>query len=388
MTSLLNVGVIGTGSRASDHLPVILKLGDRYNLVAVCDVDEARVKNVAEGTRAKPYTDIEEMLNEEKLDVCLLSVQAEGHHIVAKVLAERGIHILTETPLAITIACAVQMIRAAKANDVLLEVSENVPRWPHERLKQKIVAEGFLGEVKGFYLSYTSGSYHGLAAIRKILQSEGRSVVGEFPSETSILERAEISFMNDVRGIYEFNRNRGNYWEIVGTRGAIMGGHLQLLEGDRRVMKEIKFEEAEISGRRRVVGAKVEMQPEVMVRGSPEWFLADSYDELALADAWISLYNAIVNGGPLTYGAENARMDLELLMAIRDSETRGGVKVDLPLRGITEHERMVHEEFTYTYGADPLESNLGQLKAKYVLPGSLREMMYYGRVMNLRKEST
>jgi len=381
MTPLLNVGVIGTGSRAGSHLPVIRKLGSRYNLVAVCDVDEARVKNVAEETKAKPYTDIEEMLDKEELDVCLVSIQAEGHHTITKAVAERGIHILTETPLAITVACAEQMIRTAKANDILIEVSENVPRWPHERLKQRIVADGLLGEVKGFYLSYTSGSYHGLAAIRKILQSEGISVAGVFPSGISILERAEISFPNNVRGIYEFNRNRGNYWEIVGTRGAIMGGRLQLLEGDRKVMREIKFVESEISGKRRVIGAKVEMKPEILVRGNPEWFLADSYDELALADAWISLYDAIVDGGPLTYGAENARRDLELLMAIRDSEMRGGVRVDLPLRGITEYERMIHKEFAMIYGSDPLESDLRRLRATYALPGSLREMMYYGRVI-------
>jgi len=379
MAPILNVGVIGTGSRARSHLPVILKLSERYKLVAVCDIDEARVKNAAEETRAKPYTDIEEMLNEEELDVCLISIQAEGHHVVAKVLAERGINILTETPLAITVACAEQMIRAVKGNGVSLEVSENVPRWPHERVKQKIVADGFLGDVKEFYLSYTSGSYHGIAAIRKILESEGESVVGEFPPETSILERAQISFKNNVRGMYEFNRNRGNYWEIIGTKGAMMGGRLQLIEGDQKVTSEIKYEEAEISGKRRVIGAKIETQPEIMVRG-PERFPADSHDELALADAWMSLYNAIVDGSPLTYGAENARRDMELLMAIRDSETRGGVRVDLPLRGMTEHERSIHKEFAMTYGSDPLELNLRQLKAKYTLPGGLREMMYYGRV--------
>jgi len=60
---------------------------------------------------------------------------------------------------------------------------------------------------------------------------------------------------------------------------------------------------------------------------------------------------------------------------------RGGVRVDLPLKDITEHERAIHKEFTMTYGSDPLESNLSQLKAKYALPGNLREMMYYGRVI-------
>jgi predicted dehydrogenase len=230
----LNVGVIGAGSRSRSHLPVLLKLGDRYKLKAICDIDGAIAKGAAEETGAKPYTDIEEMLGKERLDVCLIAIQAEGHHIVAKALAERGVHILTETPIAITAACAHQLIEATRDRDIVIEVSENVPRWPHERLKQKVVADGLLGDVNRFYLSYTSGSFHGLAAIRSILRSEGASVVGMFPSGASVLERAEISFVNNVRGIYEFNRDKGNYWEIVGSNGALMGGELHILEGNHR----------------------------------------------------------------------------------------------------------------------------------------------------------
>jgi len=375
--TLLNVGVIGAGPRARSHLPTLLKLGDRYRLTAICDIDEARVKSAAEETGAKPYTDLEEMLSEERLDACLIAVQAEGHHIVAKALAERGIHILTETPIAITVACADQMIEASKENGVVLEVSENVPRWPHERLKQKIVADSVLGEVKGFYLSYVSGSYHGIAAIRSILRSEGESVVGRFPSEGSVLERAEITFTNRVKGIYEFNRDKGNYWEIIGTKGALRGGELHLFEGSRRF--EIQMEKAEVNGRPGVVGAKVGAQPEISIRISLGRVLLDNYDEAAVADAWISLYNAVVEGRPLTYGAENARRDVELLMAIRNSASRDGVRVHLPLEGITEHEKLVHEEFTKVYGSGPLELGLRQLRVRYTLPGRLRELMYCGR---------
>jgi hypothetical protein len=129
------------------------------------------------------------------------------------------------------------------------------------------------------------------------------------------------------------------------------------------------------------VGAKVEMQPEIHVRCNPEGFQADSYDELAIADAWISLHNAVVDGRALSYGGVNARRDVELLMAIRDSESKGGERVDLPLKGLTEHERLIHEEFAKAYGTDPLESDLRQLRSRYSLPGNLRELMYYGRVL-------
>jgi len=377
--SLLKVGMIGVGGRARSHIPTLLKLGDKYRLVAICDVDATRLRNAAEETRAAPYLDVMEMLNKEKLDACLIAVQAEGHHIMAKALAERGIHILTETPVAITVACTDQMIETAKEYGVFLEVSENVPRWPHERLKQKIVAADVLGKVREFYLSYVSGSYHGIAAIRSILKTEAESVVGEFPSKDSILERAKILFPKGVRGTYEFNREKRNYWEIVGTMGALRGNELHLFAGDQRL--QIQTERVEVGSDLRVTGARVATQPEISFQNLlMEYPLAD-YDEVAIADAWVGLYEAVINGKPLSYGAENARKDMELLMAIRDSAFRNGTRVRLPMKSVTEHEKLIHSEFAEVYGSDPLDTTLEDLKARYTLPERLRELMYYGRTL-------
>ncbi|MBS7612419.1 hypothetical protein KEJ27_09525 [Candidatus Bathyarchaeota archaeon] len=68
-------------------------------------------------------------------------------------------------------------------------------------------------------------------------------------------------------------------------------------------------------------------------------------------------------------------------MAIRDSEMRNGVKIDLPLKGITTYEKIIHEEFAKVYGLDLLELYPQHLKVKYTLPKRLGELMYYGRVL-------
>ena len=386
--TILKVGVIGAGGRARVHLSTLLKLSDRYRVIAICDVNAARAKEAAEKTRAKPYLDLEKMLDREKIDACLIAVQAEGHHILAKMLAERGVHVLTETPMAITLACTDQMIEAARENGVFLEVSENVPRWPQERLKQKIVASSVLGDIRKFYLSYLSGSYHGVAAIRSIIGSEVESVVGEFPPfesilEEGILERAEISFLNGVEGVYEFNLNRGNYWEIIGDRGALRGNKLFLSSGEEF---EIQLEKVNVEGEDVIVGAKVDTSPEICFQDIPREYLLTSYDEVAVADAWISLHEAVIDGKPLSYGAENARKDIEVLVAIRESALQGGVRINLPLKGITEYEKLVHSEFMRVYGVDPLEIEPHQLKVKYVLPIRLRHLMYCGRALqNLKR---
>jgi len=372
------VGVVGAGSRARSHISVLLKLRDRYRLVAVCDVDAARAGSVADELGVKAYDDLEKMLSGEKLDACLIAVQAEGHHVVADALAQKGVHILTETPVAITVACADHMVKATRENDVFLEVSENVPRWPQERLKQKIVACGVLGEVESFYLSYVSGSYHGIAAVRSILKTDVESLVGFFPDVDSVLERAEIDLLNGVNGVYEFNRSRGNYWEVVGTEASLKGGELCFKDG--RSFK-ISIEAAEVDGVLRVIGAKASTQPELSFQTPLSGYPLADYDEVAVADAWVSLYDAVVYGKPLNYGFENARRDLEVLIAVRDSAVRNGVKVHLPLRGITKYEEMVHEEFAKVYGLDPLELSPRHLKVRYALPKRLWELMYYGRVL-------
>ncbi|MCD6469736.1 Gfo/Idh/MocA family oxidoreductase [Candidatus Bathyarchaeota archaeon] len=388
--TILKVGVIGAGGRARVHLFTLLKLSDRYRVIAICDVNAARAKEVAEKTRAKPYLDLEKMLDREKIDACLIAVQAEGHHILSKMLAERGVHVLTETPMAITLACADQMIEAARENGVFLEVSENVPRWPQERLKQRIVASNVLGDIGGFYLSYLSGSYHGVAAIRSIIGSEVKSAVGEFPPfesilEEGILERAEISFLNGVEGVYEFNLNRGNYWEIIGDRGALRGNKLFLSGGEEFEIR-LELEKVNMKGEDVIVGAKVDTSPEICFQDIPREYLLTSYDEVAVADAWISLHEAIIDGKPLSYGAENARKDIEVLVAIRESALQEGVRINLPLKGITEYEKLVHSEFMRVYGVDPLEIEPHQLKVKYVLPIRLRHLMYCGRALqNLKR---
>ena len=71
---------------------------------------------------------------------------------------------------------------------------------------------------------------------------------------------------------------------------------------------------------------------------------------------------------------------MELLIAIRDSATRGGVPVTLPLTDVTEHERRLHAEFQKAYGLDFVDLEPEHLRLKYTLPPGLKDFLYLGRV--------
>ncbi len=377
--AVLNAVVIGSGGRAKAHLAVVPKLSDRYRLVGVCDIDGERARTIASEVGATAYTDLEEMLDKEAPDVGLITVQAEIHHAIARILAEKKVHILTETPVALTVPCADAMIRAAEENGVFLEVSENARRWPHERLKRKIVESGLIGEVREFYLSYTSGSYHGVSAIRAILGTEPQSVKGEFPDREEIMERGIIAWSDGIGGKYEHNTERKSYWEIIGTEGAIRGRELHLDEGDRKldIVTETVGEDSERTVRRAYVGT----EPEVAWESHLQAYALPEADHVAVADAWCSLYDAVVSGNPLDYGGENARKDIELLMGVRESASRDGEKIVLPLREITEYEKRIHRVFEEVYGVDILSVKPRHLAQTYSLPGRLRELVLYGRVL-------
>jgi hypothetical protein len=313
--TILKAAVVGPGGRAGAHLAVLPKLTDRFQLVAVSDIDEERAGTVAAEMSCKAYTDMEEMLDKEKPDVCLIGVQAEIHHVVARMLAERKVHILTETPISITIPCARVMLEAAEEHGVLMEVSENVRRWPHERLKRRIVESGLIGDVESFYLSYTSGSYHGISGIRAILESEAVSVTGEFPDDPVVAERGQIEWSGGIKGTYECNSERKNHWEVTGTKGAIRGRQLYLKDGDRTL--EINTETVGEGEAETVSRTYVDTDPPVPWESPYQAYALPEGDNVSVAEVWCSLYEGVVNGKSLDYGGENGTRDVEVLNAIR-----------------------------------------------------------------------
>lgn len=372
--SILSAGVIGLGGRSSAHLAVLPILSDRYRLVAVCDIDAEKSRSVAGKLGANAYTDLDEMLDAEALDTALIAVQPEIHHPIARMLAERKVHILTETPIAHTLSCADMMIRAAEENNVFLEVSENARRWPRERIKQKIVKQGLIGEVKEFYLSYTSGSYHGISAIRSILGSDPRAVSGACPASRDVRERGIIRWSDKVRGTYEHNLQKKGYWEILGTEGAIRGMELHLYGDDRKLQIVTGDQGAALKGatHQSVAG----FRPEVVWERPFKAYHLPGEDDLAIAEAWCSLHDAAVHGKALEYGAHNARRDIEVLMGVRESADKGGIWLNLPLPSMTDHEKHIHSAFQKFYGVDLLDLTHRHSAQQGSLPPRLRGLLY------------
>ena len=354
---ILRIAVVGTGGRAKAHLATIPKLTDMYQLVAVCDIDEGISSAASACYNVPGYTDAEEMLKAEKPHIVLVAVRPDGHHAITEIATAYGAHILTETPIATTLAYADLMISAARKRGVVLEEAENVWRWPHERMKRVLVDSGIIGEVTHGHLWYTSGSYHGVNAIRTLVRGEAKCVVGYTPKGTGVpRELGVIEFENGASVLYEWpTRRRGNYWEVDGTKGALVGNEVQLYDGQEIQRYPIQTVLQEREEGRIIVECRVDMDPPLVWENPLKGYGLGDADDVARAASLHSIYQAVTKGVKPEYGAENARKDQEILVAIRESARKGSVPIDLPLTEVTEYEQQLHQEYKTRYGHDPLE---------------------------------
>ena len=354
----LKIAVVGTGGRAGAHLSTIPKLEPIYQLVGVCDIDSERATETAQRMAVSGYTDVETLIEAESPDVLLITVPPDGHHVITEVAASHGVHVITETPISTTLPCADRMIDAAVRYGVKLEVAENVWRWPHERLKRQIVDAGLIGEITHAHLWYASGSYHGMNAIRTLVGSEAVRVVGHAKEiGGTSWEVGIVEFENGVSLVYELpTRRRGNYWEIDGTEGSIVGNELLLYRDGRTETYPIQTVATEVDGVSVVDHARIDTDPPVIWENPLKAFgLADA-DDVARGTELYSIYRAIVEGVEPEYGAANGRTDQEILIAIRESARYGGKPIDLPLTEITGYEENMHREYHEKYGVHPFDT--------------------------------
>jgi predicted dehydrogenase len=114
--------------------------------VAVCDVAPERAQAFAEKFNVKPYSDLAQMLEKEKVDVLSVCTQHTQHPAAIEVAASAGTHAISEKPLGVDLVSCDRAISAARTAGIKLGVISQ-RRWyePCQRIRQAIDA-GKLGK--------------------------------------------------------------------------------------------------------------------------------------------------------------------------------------------------------------------------------------------------
>lgn len=149
MAKRLRVAVIGCGAIAEHlHIPDY-KSCPEAELVALCDVDRAQAKKVADkyAPNAKIFTDHKKMLKEMDLDAVTITLPNRFHCPVSVDALNAGCHVLVEKPMAQSIAETKRMVAAAKKAKKLLMVNQTQRLFPAHAKAKEIMDSGIMGKV-------------------------------------------------------------------------------------------------------------------------------------------------------------------------------------------------------------------------------------------------
>ncbi|MBT5924415.1 Gfo/Idh/MocA family oxidoreductase, partial [Candidatus Woesearchaeota archaeon] len=115
------VGVIGVGLMGRNHARVYADL-ENVELVAISDPDEVALTKQANRFGCTKYTNYQDMIEKEKLDIVSIAVPTSLHKQVSFNVIAKGINVLLEKPIAPTIQEAKDIIEFAREKNVKLMI--------------------------------------------------------------------------------------------------------------------------------------------------------------------------------------------------------------------------------------------------------------------------
>jgi len=150
MSEKVQVGVIGIGEFGSLHAEIYSQL-QSTELVAVADIDEARLEKFTASHRCAKYKDFHDLVERDDIEAISVCTPDNLHVESAVAAASSGKHILVEKPLAKTVEDCDKIITAANETGVKLMVGQIFRFDPRYHTAHKAVREGKIGEIVHFW---------------------------------------------------------------------------------------------------------------------------------------------------------------------------------------------------------------------------------------------
>ncbi|MFJ7977304.1 Gfo/Idh/MocA family protein [Peribacillus sp. JNUCC 23] len=164
---MLKVGLIGFGFMGHMHFENYLRLaaeGVPIELTAICDIrieelkNEKVVGNISTDQSSydlssfRLYSDMEDMLKNEQLDIIDIALPTYLHADVSCDLLERGYHVFCEKPMALNSVEGTRMVETAKRTGKNLMIGQCLRFWPaYEYLKNCVEDERYGKVTSGYF---------------------------------------------------------------------------------------------------------------------------------------------------------------------------------------------------------------------------------------------
>ena len=150
----MKTAIVGCGRVADIHIPYILK-SKNVQLVALCDENEIRVKNLAQRYSLPFYTSLSKMLEEIRPDVVHILTPPQTHATLAVQALLARCHVLVEKPLCLTYEEADAIYAAAWETGRQVSVDHTLLWSPLVQRARREVDSGRLGRL--VHIQYVMG---------------------------------------------------------------------------------------------------------------------------------------------------------------------------------------------------------------------------------------
>ncbi|HQE25296.1 MAG TPA: Gfo/Idh/MocA family oxidoreductase [Candidatus Atribacteria bacterium] len=230
----VRMGIIGLGGMGQQHVRFVRELPEA-ELTAVSDIDEKITKEISEKYKVPGFVDSRELLESGLVDAVLIATPHYFHPPIGISAMERGIHCLSEKPIAVSVKEGDRFVEASRKNNVVFGVMHQYRTLPEIRLARKIVESGKLGEIRrtcSVNLWYRSQAYYETASWRGTWSGEGGGVLinqaphsidlflllGGLPSTVTAKTRTrlhDIEVEDEVSALLEYPNGAWGYYYIT-----------------------------------------------------------------------------------------------------------------------------------------------------------------------------
>ncbi|MEZ4860374.1 MAG: Gfo/Idh/MocA family oxidoreductase [Caldilineaceae bacterium] len=327
------MGVIGCRGIGVQHASGLVGL-ENAELVAACDLAPAMLQSFqAQWSKEWPnlalYTSHKEMLAKEQLDIVTVATSDHRHADLVVDAANAGAKgIFCEKPMATNLADADRMLAAVERNGTILSIDHTrrwFPLWRH--VKEAVVDKGAIGAVQ-----YLVGTLNGE---RAMLFRNGTHLVDSicwFAGADPTWVFAELE-----AGYEDYTEYRGDGGHVPATEPSA-SGYIHFANGVRAFYGGGSKQTATPKFRLEIVGAEgyilIDNNEEAtLYQGDQrETIVAPTWPVTGIPAGIQELVQLIDRGGtPISSGRDGHKV-VEIIIGFLESQRRGNVRVDLPLR--------------------------------------------------------
>lgn len=140
---MLKVALVGVGGISGAHIPAWEERRDA-ELVALCDI---RAERMEKYKNKHCYTDFDEMLKNEKIDILDICLPTYLHAEFAIKAMNMGINVICEKPVSLNAADVARVYSTAKSNNVKFMVAQVLRFWPEYSIIKEIYDTGKYGRL-------------------------------------------------------------------------------------------------------------------------------------------------------------------------------------------------------------------------------------------------